>query len=60
MSWKPKFKLLEGWFTDRPSFGTRREAVDYCMALAHRKMSIIDFDVVRRKRPANSSFVPQS
>lgn len=60
MSWKAKFKLLEGWFTDRPSFRTRREAVGYCLALANRKTVIADFDVVRRKRPANSSFVPQS
>jgi hypothetical protein len=57
MSWKPKFKLLEGWLVDQPSFPARREAVAYCVAVAAQHMGIIDFDVVRRKQPANSSFV---
>jgi len=54
MSWKIEFRILEGWFVDAPSFAFKREAVDYAVAVASQHMGIIDFDVVRRKRPANS------
>lgn len=57
MSWKAKFKLLHGWQVDKPAFRTKRDAVGYALAMANRHTVIVDFDVVKRKRPANSSFV---
>lgn len=57
MSYKAKFKTCVGWLFDPPTFPSQDEAVSYALAMAHRHMSILDFDVVPRKRPANSSFV---
>lgn len=57
MSYKAKFKTCVGWLFDPSTFPTQEEAASYALAMAHRHMSILDFDVVTRKRPANSSFV---
>jgi hypothetical protein len=57
MSWKIRFKLLEGWLLDQPSFRTRREATAYAIAVASQHMGIVDFDAVKRCGPANSSFL---
>jgi hypothetical protein len=57
MSYKAAFKTCVGWLFDPPTFSTQDEATRYALAMAHRHMSILDFHVVPRKRPANSSFV---
>jgi hypothetical protein len=56
-SWKIRFRILEGWFVDKPSFATDSEATAYAMAVAGQKMGVVDFDVVPRQRPANSCLV---
>ncbi len=55
MSWKAKFRSLEGWVTDLPSFPTRKQAVRYALARANRHTRIIDFDVVKCRQTPNSS-----
>lgn len=57
MSWKIRFRTIDGWFTDAPSFATYGDAVDYAVAVAHQHMGLVDFAAVPRKRPANSSVV---
>lgn len=57
MSWKAKFRLLHGWQVDKPAFALKRDAVGYALAMATRHTVIVDFDVVKRKRAPNSSFV---
>lgn len=56
-SWKIKFRILEGWFVDKPSFTTDYEALAYAQAVARQKMGIVDFAVIPRQRPANSCLV---